>query len=239
MLLVKHQLGRPKNTHKLALTLATLAKNKNSEQGISLLECLMAIVVIAVVITSFTPPIILAVATRVQNRRAEQAVQLAQGEIDKVRRTVEQGNYADTDLPPIGASNVRLQPAPSSSRELQIQRQPSPERFPSSASESARIDLNGDGSTDFYVQTYRSPGIPENGKTVAFCLGVRVYSASAIRENFGQLESPPQHLASLQLTNAMGAQKRRPLALIYTSVVNSDTSNSLVNLTNFLGAPCQ
>lgn len=245
MLAVKCRLPGQKNTNKLALALLKLSQGKNSEQGISLLECLMAIVVISVVIASFTPPIFLAVATRVQNRRAEQAIQLAQGEVDKVRRIVEVGNYRDTDLPPVGSSNVRQQGAPGDSRRLEIQRNP-PELFPSSASSSAAIDVNGDTRPDFYVQTYRSPGVqysspsnPDSNRTVAFCLGVRVYSASAIRDNFGTLESPPQRLASLQMTTAQGSQRRRPLAAMYTSVVRSDKDYSLEKLKEFLGSSCQ
>jgi prepilin-type N-terminal cleavage/methylation domain-containing protein len=239
MLAVKNRLPEPKNTKKLALALLKLSQSKNSEQGMSLLECLVAIVVIAVVITSFTPPIFLAVATRVQNRRAEQAIQLAQGEIDKVRRTVEMGSYADRDLPPIGGGNVRLHSAPNSAERLDIRNANNPQLYPSSATSSAIIDVNGDNRPDFYVQTYRSPGIPQNGRTVAFCLGVRVYSASAIQQNFGTLENPPQRLASLQMTTAQGSQRRRPLAAMYTSVVHSDSQNSLNNLTTFLNSNCQ
>jgi len=242
MLAVKSQLLGQKNTNKLALALLKLSQGKNSEQGFSLLECLMAIAVIAVVITSFTPPIFLAVATRVQNRRAEQAIQLAQGEVDKVRRTVEMGSYADTDLPAVGGGNVRLQAAPGGSEKLDISTN---QRYAKSAGSSAEIDVNGDGTPDFYVQTYRSPCIqnnstlnPSSTKTDAFCLGVRVYS-SAVKQNFSNLESPPQRLASLQMTSAEGGQRRRPLAAMYTSVVNSDSQYSLDNLNRFLGTPCQ
>lgn len=243
MLAVKSRLPGQKNTNRLALALLKLSQGKNSEQGISLLECLMAIVVITVVIASFSPPIFLAVATRVQNRRAEQALQLAQGEVDKVRRIVENGNYEDRDLPPVGGGNVRQHSAPGSSEVLNIQNN---QRYASSATSSARIDVNGDGTSDFYVQTYRSPGVqytsttnPDSNRVVAFCLGVRVYSASAVRENFGNLESPPQRLASLQMTSAQGAQRRRPLAAIYTNVVRSDKDYSLERLSNFLGNSCQ
>lgn len=238
MLAVKSRLPGQKNTNKLALALLKLSQGKNSEQGISLLECLMAIVVISVVIASFSPPIFLAVATRVQNRRAEQAIQLAQGEVDKVRRTVEMGNYADTDLPPVGGSNVRQQSAPGGSQVLNIQNN---QRYATSATSSAEIDVNGDRKADFYVQTYRSPGVQNtsNTRTVAFCLGVRVYSASAIGQNFGTLENPPQRLASLQMTTALGSQRRRPLAAMYTSVVHSDTTDALDRLNTFLGNTCQ
>ena len=195
-------------------------QKNTSEQGLTLLECLVAIGVIAVVVTAFTPQIFLAVATQVQNRRAEQALQLAQGEVDRVRRTVELGSYNDeTDLPPKGGSDTKRQSAPSSSTTLQPNKQ-----FSSSPSVGVDIDVNGDGTKDFIVQTFRSPGIERSGRTTAFDLGVRVY---AFTSNTGTFENPPTSSASLKLTSALGQQQRKPLAMIYTSVAQSDNRNSL------------
>ncbi|MFB2983041.1 prepilin-type N-terminal cleavage/methylation domain-containing protein [Microseira sp. BLCC-F43] len=190
-----------------------------SEQGLTLLECLVAIGVVAVVVTAFTPQIFLAVATQVQNRRAEQALQLAQGEVDRVRRTVERGDYNDTELPPAGENNIRQQPAPSSAQAL-----PANQLYSSSPSQGVPVDVNGDGSNDFIVQTFRNPGITRVNRTVAFDFGVRVYTFTS---NMGSFENPPQKAASLQLTTAAGQQQRRPLAMIYTSVAQSDNRNSL------------
>lgn len=216
-----------------ALTKLTQAK-KSNDQGFSLLECLMAIVVIAVVITSFTPPIFLAVGTRIQNRRAEQALQLAQGEVDKVRRIVEQGDYRDEHLPPqasVDDLNVRTHSAPGGA---ETQNSDNPKKFASSASSGLEVDVNGDGTQDFIVQTYRSPGKRDsNGRLVAFGMGVRVY-AYLVTKNFGELENPPTRAASLGLTTALGQQRRRPLAAMYTSVVRSDTNTSLCSYQDFL-----
>ncbi|MCL1464468.1 type IV pilus modification PilV family protein [Argonema galeatum] len=226
MLSLKTQSIQKSNTMSLALALLKLSKPNSSQQGISLLECLMAITVISVVISSFTPPIFLAVATQIQNRRAEQAVQLAQAEIDRVRSIAEQQDYANTDLPPEGATDVKQQSPPSGT---------TPNRNSMSATTGLLVDVNGDGTQDFVVQTYRNTGVPDStGKKVAFNMGVRVYAA-VITQNYGLLESPPQRSASLQLTTALGAQKRRPLAVMYTTVTHSDDRNSLCNLQKFLG----
>lgn len=114
------KLKKTSNTISLGFLLKNRLQSKYSEQGFSLLEALISIAVIAVVISSFTPPIFLAVGTRVQNRRAEQAMQLAQAEVDRVRRLVERGQYdnpTSTDpaqkLPPVGDANVREQSKPS------------------------------------------------------------------------------------------------------------------------------
>jgi len=226
MLSLKTQSIQKTNTSTLALALLRLSKPHSSQQGISLLECLMAITVVSVVISILTPPIFLAVATQIQNRRAEQAIQLAQGEIDRVRSIAEQQEYRDTDLPPVGSTIVQQQSAPSGT---------TLDRNSMSATTGLLVDVNGDGTKDFVVQTYRNTGVPDsNGKTVAFDMGVRVYAA-VITQNYGLLENPPKRSASLQLTTALGAQKRRPLAVMYTTVTHSDDRNSLCNLQTFLG----
>ena len=75
-----------------------------SESGLTLIECIVAIVIIAVVGVAITPPLFLATAARVQTNRAEQAVQISQGEVDKVRVLVEQGAYDSADLPGAGSA---------------------------------------------------------------------------------------------------------------------------------------
>ncbi|MFB2922219.1 type IV pilus modification PilV family protein [Aerosakkonema funiforme] len=226
MLSLKTQLIQKTNTRSFTLGLLKLSKPNSSQQGISLLECLIAITVISVVISAFTPPIFLAVATQIQNRRAEQAIQLAQGEIDRVRSITERLDYANTDLPPVGATIVEQQSAPSGA---------TTDRNSVSATTGLLVDVNGDGTNDFVVQTYRNDGVPDSsGKRVAFYMGVRVYAA-VITQNYGLLENPPQRSASLTLTTALGSQKRRPLAVMYTTITHSDDRNSLCNLQKFLG----
>lgn len=203
----------------LSLKTRFLLTSKASQQGLTLLECLVAIGVIAVVVTAFTPQIFLAVATQIQNRRAEQAIQLAQGEVDRVRRTVERGDYTDNELPPRGGSQVRQEGAPGSAVRLQPN-----QLYPSSSTQGALVDVNGDGRDDFIVQTYRTEGRQRDGRTAAFGLGVRVYTFTT---NPGSFENPPQKAASLTFTTAAGQQQRRPLAMIYTTVSQSDNRNSL------------
>lgn len=215
--------------------LANLPIKNTSNRGFSILECLIGIVIIAIVVTAFTPPIFLTVASRIQNRRAEQALQLAQGEIDKVRRTVERGIYDDTTnfLPPQGGApnnNVQAEPAPNSAFTLQSN---STQQFPSSSGQALEVDVNGDGRSDFLVQTYRTAGVRDgNNRLMAFGMGVRVYANTA-RQNFGNLET---RAAALSMTTGLGQQQRRPLAVMYTNVVRSDTGISLQCYQEFLGS---
>ncbi|MFB2895259.1 prepilin-type N-terminal cleavage/methylation domain-containing protein [Aerosakkonemataceae cyanobacterium BLCC-F50] len=221
---------------KLDLAILTNLPTKNtSTRGFSLLECLIGIVIIAIVVTAFTPPIFLTVASRIQNRRAEQALQLAQGEIDKVRRTVERGVYNDTTefLPPqSGAPNNNVQQEPAPSSEVTIPAD-SRQQFSNAASQALAVDVNGDRNFDFIVQTYRTAGVRDtNNRLMAFGMGVRVYAYTA-RQNFGNLET---RAAALTMTTGLGQQQRRPLAVMYTNVVRSDTGISLQCYQQFLGS---
>lgn len=218
--------------NQLLMTLTKLSKGNSSEQGMSLLECLIAIVIIAVVITTFTPAIFVAVGTRIQNRRAEQALQLAQAEVDRVRRTMERGVYSDIDLPPQGLqgnSTFRTESGPGSTAVL-----PANQLYPSRASAGVTVDVNGDGTNDFIVQTYRSPGVKNNQSSlIGFNMGVRIYSYLA-NPNLGNLQT---RQGSLGFSTAVGQQKTRPLAVMYTSVVRSDVRTSLQCYHEFLGTP--
>ena len=187
--------------------------NNYSEQGLTLIETLMAIVVIAIVITASTPPILLAVATRIQNRRAEQAMQIAQQQIERVRLIVDQGNYTNSDLPPAASitdpddiNTVGAPTAPCSSS--------------CTATQASRED-------DFLVQVFRvAPG--GSDPVVAFRMGVRVYSPAA---ELGNLGTRP---ASLQMTNALGEQTRFPLAVIYADLARGDVTGTLDSYREFV-----
>lgn len=61
------------------------ARGTAVQDGLTLIECLVAMIIITIVVAIITPPIFLAVGTRVNNRRTEQALQVAQGEIERVR----------------------------------------------------------------------------------------------------------------------------------------------------------
>lgn len=205
-------------------------RTSRSEQGVTLLECLVAIMVIAVTIAAITPPIFVAVATRVQNQRAEQAQQLAQQEIDRTRLVVERGVYTVADLPPdLGVANVATAPPPSSAATILNDRTQA-----TSATRAYTVDVNRDGKEDFLVQIFRNPGVngvTNNPPPVAFAMGVRVYAAQA-RPRLGSLSAEP---AALKFVTGQGQQISRPLAVLYTQISRSDSRNSLGHQCRLLG----
>ena len=82
-----------------------------TEQGLTLVEALAAIVIFGLSITAVTAPLMLSMATRVRAHRAQQAMQLAQGEIDRVRLLLERGDINNdlvSLLPPDGGNGEAI-----------------------------------------------------------------------------------------------------------------------------------
>ncbi|WP_017651770.1 prepilin-type N-terminal cleavage/methylation domain-containing protein [Fortiea contorta] len=208
---------------KIYFQLQKLVAKTNSTQGFTIIESLMAIVVITILLVAITPPIFLAVATRVQNQKAEQAMQLAQRQVDEVRVLIEKGNYTNdnltTILPDGGTGAADAVAAPTSSFTCS----------PLTSASACEFDVNNDGRTDFFIQKFRTKSATQGGVVVAFNMGVRVYSALANGQS--GLETTQ---ASLKFTTEQGSQRKYPLAVIYTPIVRSDIKDSLNKYREFL-----
>ncbi|BAU12736.1 hypothetical protein LEP3755_32670 [Leptolyngbya sp. NIES-3755] len=214
---------------------------KQSDQGLTLIEGLIAIVIIAITVVSITPPIFWAVASRVQTQRAEQALKLAQGEIDRVRTLVDRGETTSLDLLPpevAAATNVRSSvAAPNSAGTGVISARgdcASATFPPTSSATFVGVDTNADCNPDYFLQTFRSQGLDQLGNPFTrganqtlsgFVMGVRVYSVVARSElDAGRGDT---QAASLQGTNGLGNQRNRPLAVLYSTIVRSNDSQNL------------
>lgn len=209
---------------KLALTLLKQTASQPSDQGATLIEALMALIVATILLSFITPLIFLAVATRVQNRRAEQAMEIAQSEIDQVQVLMAQGvEVANEDQLPPEASGVTVSQVAGFAAPTAIA-----SSTPVPATQVEEVDFDKDGDADFLRQSFRDSGVrfdqgPTAGQLAVFRMGVRVYSIAAA-ENLGSLQTTP---ASLQFTSGLGKQKVQPLAVLYTEVSRSDVKLSL------------
>jgi type II secretory pathway pseudopilin PulG len=186
-----------------------------SNQGLTIMECLVAIMLIGLTIAMVTPPLLIATASRVQTRRAEQATQLAQDEIDRINTMVQQGVHQARFLPTVAAGdNLSTQvSAPATlANFVKTSRSggcPGTIAYNSQTlglNQALPIDVDGDCTVDFFMQVFRTAGtltLAEAQKTTAntrrparFTLGVRVYSALArVNLGSGKLQTTP---ASLQ-----------------------------------------
>ncbi|NEQ25007.1 MAG: type II secretion system protein [Microcoleus sp. SIO2G3] len=213
-------------------------------QGITLVECLMAITVIAITTAMITPPLFIAAATRLQNQRAEQAMQIAQGEVDRVRFLVERQRHTPARLPavvtavPIGNAGA---PSGATGLSASIQSKATcPNAYngqPLAATQALQVDDTGDCQADFAVQMFRTEGQTfASERSLAagdgrlnrpsnFCLVVRVYGKPAINtlNSGGALDTKP---ASIRFTNGEGNSRTQPLAVITTPMIWGDRSFS-------------
>ncbi|MGC1309709.1 MAG: prepilin-type N-terminal cleavage/methylation domain-containing protein [Phormidesmis sp.] len=207
------------------------SNGKNKEKGLTLIECLVAIAVIASTIGVIAPITVLAVATRVQNQRAEQAFHIAQSEIDRVRLMIERGgNYTLSDIASstagVAVSDLNSVPPPEDINDIGAS---------TTTTNAKAVDINNNGENDFAVQIFRTnnpDGINASGQPVAFELGVRVYKARAV-ENYTAEELSSEQ-ASLTLTSGEGQGTIRPLSVIYTTIVKSDRQESLCDYYRYI-----
>jgi prepilin-type N-terminal cleavage/methylation domain-containing protein len=169
--------------NKVGKILASYSKSR--EGGFTIIESLVAIVVVSVLLSAIAPVIILSVATRVQARRIEFATQAAKSYIDGVRT-----KQIEPPAPPILV-------APATEKALSTYDAPTNPGSISCAANSYCtttgtrsstptnlycIDLDGDNTctnsstTDMVVQVFRN-----KTSTTGYALGVRVYRANAFK----------------------------------------------------------
>jgi type II secretory pathway pseudopilin PulG len=214
--------------------------------GLTLLEALVAMIIIGVIISVITPPVFIAVATRVYQRKTEQALNIAQQEIDSVRRTVSSGDYK-SDLTLANAYTKVLPPTVPNGTTMKNYAAPtaictptpglpycSSAPLPTTAlvrDESAGgVGGSTDSSSVFYVQVFRTEGSrlkPNDVLPGAFVMAVRVYEEEpGAGKNLGTDQAP--------LTFTTGTANRKgstaqPLAVLYTEVTRGDSGKESLN----------
>lgn len=231
--------------------LLTKRYKSKTDSGLTLIECLVAIAVIALTSATIAPVMVLSVATRVQNQKAEQALQLAQGEVDRVRLLVERNPVYSSEALKL-AESLAAPLASTTSTTTQgtdiVAVGPPTTSVPKatwaangyvpSDVVAREIDANGDNTPDFVIQSFRGGAAmvnvsPTTSMPVAFDMGVRVYDYRAMQQNPTDLTTDP---ASLSFTSGEGQRGTKPLAVLYTQIINSDNPLSLCEYMKYLRA---
>ncbi|MDJ0714966.1 MAG: type II secretion system protein [Prochloraceae cyanobacterium] len=215
---------RPNNNQSFPfpLWLANFLKNqrtsqKNSDRGFSLLEVLIGMLIISIAVTAITPTLLLGAATRIQNRRAEQAFNIAREQVQQIKILLDNG---PTENQTASEWNNQLPPQASITNKDDIKEVNAPGSTCSTNCNADQFLKKG----DFLIQTFRNPGVQDgDGRITAFKMGVRVYYISA--ENQNNLETTK---ARLTLTSGEGTNLQQfPLAVIYTELSLSDSPDAL------------
>ncbi|WNC31492.1 MULTISPECIES: hypothetical protein [unclassified Thermosynechococcus] len=194
--------------------------------GLTLVECLIAILVVNLSVAMLAAPLLLVAATRLRNDRINQATEIARGELDRLRVMMEQGIDIREDsglLPPastVGASvsnpSVLSRQAPPTSLESCS--------LPNNATMACERQLN---NARFGVQIYRGTLITDAARRVlAYPVQVRVYSAAALPMEPESNPDPIEPEAVMMTSSIVGAE-RRPLAVLTTVLLRSDSAETL------------
>jgi type II secretory pathway pseudopilin PulG len=186
-------------------------------------------------LAAIAPLLLVAVGTRVQNYRAEQAMQLAQSHINRIQTLMTQGVVETQEtgkIPP--ATSKWSQTSPVGAPTTVVTK---PEDL-DSVTKALAIDYDNDQKPEFIVQMFRDEGIrfdsgAAQDELAVFQVGIRVYAGSA-KENLGSLQT---EAADINLTQSFGQQKFKPLAVLYTEVSRSDLQLSLQKYSEYLKKP--
>lgn len=210
-----------------------IKQKANSEQGLTLVESLAAIVITTVILTTIAPPLLFSAATRVQSRNIQQAQGITQQEVDRVRAifTREEGiapSNQDGNIPPESSTSPLY--ATSGPDTLTTDRSQL-----TSPNKALKLDVDGDNEVDVFVQFIRDEGAcftsgRAKNQLAVFNMGVRVYDIAA-KDNLGNLKTEP---ASSQLTKSLGQRTTHPLAVAYTEISRSDLKLSLEEYQKYL-----
>lgn len=204
-----------------------LLRRSTAAGGFSLLEGIVTIVIIGIVLGFLAPLVFLVQTSSAQNRRFEQALALAQQELDRVQAELARGVSVaeETEVIPAATAATVLASTPAPTATVQSYSDIA------NVTDALPVDVDGDGDDDFLVQTFRSQGLRFGsgtalGQLALFQLGVRVYSVEAIRtlDASGTLEIEP---LPVNLTSSLGAQATRPLVATYSQVSRGDNAVTL------------
>lgn len=187
---------------------------QSSQSGFTIIESLMAIVVVAILMTAIAPVIILSVASRVQSRRVEQASQAARSYIDGLRTGA------------IEAPTTTITPDKS---QYFFKEVAAPNGGAPNLANLYCVDLDNTpgctvgSSKDMAIQAFRSVTATSVDPNDGYRLGLRVYRADAFKDD-GPLQKnqPGKKVTQSTFTAGIGASKA-PLVEMTTEIVTSET----------------
>ncbi|PZO22975.1 MAG: hypothetical protein DCF25_01630 [Leptolyngbya foveolarum] len=199
--------------------------------GLTLIECLVAIAMIGVTTGVMAPVMVFSMATRVQSQRAEQALQVAKAEVDQVRLSIERGSYASLIATyPVTSTAITATPAPNST---------AVSLDSTMTTDVAKlINIDDDAEYEFAAQIFRTQGSSSSPTKAAFELGVRVYDLAAVQRAQAQgIALRADSTARLNFTSGDGQRGSRPLAVIYTSIFKGDKDGALCEYWKYVSKP--
>ncbi|WP_414754899.1 hormogonium polysaccharide secretion pseudopilin HpsB [Anabaena sp. CCY 9910] len=183
---------------------------RSSEQGFTIIESLVAILVVGILLVAIAPVLSLSVATRVQSRRVELASQAARSYIDAVRTKL-----VAVPSGPTTATTLSAFAAPTATGTLTCTANSyCTAPTPPTGSSLYCLDLDNSGGctnnsvADMIVHAFRPNN---NDSTQGYALGIRVYRADAFRTSATLLKNTSTTRATQRTYTPGGGQRTAPL----------------------------
>ena len=214
------------------LRVSRLQALHSSQKGLTLFECLVAILVVNLAIAMLTMPLAIVAATRLRNDRINKASEVARQSLDRLRAMLEQGVNVRGDssglLPAQAtAANLSLEPHPTSVVEC-----PGEQWF---TSDPQKACLQRVGIHEFAVQIIRGPVATNSANQVlSYPVQVRVYERQAIKSIESSAPTGPIEAQPVLFTAAsdqiQAPNKENPLAVLSTCILRADSNEALNSL---------
>jgi|SRR6476469_1126819 len=188
------------------------SSHKSQEAGYTIIESLVAMIVVSVLMIAIAPVMAFSVATRVQAKRIEMATQAAKTYIEALRsEALKPGTNGFPAQYPTG-NKLEDTPAPTDINTLYC------------------IDKDGDqtctagSNQDFVVQGYYFNNLPAatNPAKTGYSLIVRVYRANSFASGVGTLKTQKDLQAQQGITTSGLGNLRAPLVEMRTEIGASD-----------------
>ncbi len=206
----KHQ----KNCLAIIKLRPVLLPTRNSQAGFTIIESLMAIIVVAILLSAIAPVILLSTATRLQARRVELATQAAKAYTDGVSAgsidaPAETSNIASADVPTAGSMSSCDSGKYCSTTDKKLY----------------CVDGDNDdkclntSSKDFIVQAFRTTGDAAKG----YALGLRVYRSDAFKDSDAFKAASKGDKKQNTFTGGLGDRKA-PLLEMTTDISTQNTT---------------
>lgn len=205
---------------------------RSRQKGLTLFECLVAILVVNLAIAMLTMPLAIVAATRLRNDRINKAGELARESLDRLRAMMEQIDVLTSDtslLPPEATVTVTVlddlsgEPHPTSV----VNCAPPNPWFTDDPSKAC---LRRVGSHEFGVQIVRGP-LQGNRQVNSYPVQVRVYEKRAIKSGASSTPTGPIQEQPVLFTAASdqieAPNQEDPLVVLSTCILRARSPETL------------
>jgi type II secretory pathway pseudopilin PulG len=197
------------------------SSHKSQEAGYTIIESLVAMIVVSVLMIAIAPVMAFSVATRVQAKRIEMATQAAKTYIEALRsEALKQGGP------------IQGFPAQSATEKLEDTLAPTDIKALYCIDKDGDQICQADSNQDFVVQGYYFNNLPAttNPAKTGYSLIVRVYRANSFASGVGPLKTQKDLPAQQGTTTAGLGNLRAPLVEMRTEIGASDRQGAYNSL---------